>query len=351
MTTLHSIGLPWWGVLPVSAFLVRTFIVLPFFQIPRRRDIAKMMLLQPLLEARMSLWTRLTLKNYAHAGWWAFRYELFKQRIWYGRYLADYWKIKHRIIKRFGGFIVLALMSEALRRLCGVREGLVSLFFKPWGHLLSTLDQYHTDAMKAIFRKLDELLGGKLSETEEFRKWLEEQKEKAEDKTEEESAMERRMKWFEPSLETEGPFFCRDLTKRDETMVLPTLFVGSYFASILFAPRADASKPKHTPSWNQKSPDELILLGEDEKKSKDKKSEGEKGLFEGLTNLQRIFLTFSVFLTLPALQMPSALLMYFISSIGIGALQTRMLARAIPIRFAPGACRRPVRRDPPTQRD
>lgn len=349
MTTVHAIGLPWWSVLPVSAFLVRTFIVLPFFQIPRRRDIARMALLQPLLDARMSLYTRYSLRTNSHRAWGLHRLAILKQRIWYGYYLANYWKIRNRIIKRFGGVVALAIFSEGIRRLCGVKEGLISMFLSPWAHVLSSLDQYQTSASKWIMIKIHDLmvaLTGNPLLSEEGLKWAEERDETSEEQPEEESAKDRKMQWFEPSLQNEGLFFCKDLTKRDESMILPFLFVGSFAASIVFAPRADVSvyNPdpqtyhENRPAWDQASPDEI----EDYRKS----AESQHELFGGLTFLQRIMLTFSCSLILPALQMPSALLLYFISNIGIGAFQTRMLARAIPIRIAPRACGRPVRRNP-----
>ena len=374
-----------------------------------------MALLRPLLDARMSLYQRWTHRHYVHRGWWLHRYYLYKQRFFYGYYLGSYWKINNRIIKRFGAFVVLATVSEGLRRMCAVKEGLIGILLKPWSGWLNalaeyykivvnTLAEYHTRALKEIddwcvatfgkrfiSDKRARLRLGLEEKTPEEQTPEEETPEEqtTEEQTTEEQTTEEQIDddasprwtpqqrretnpWFQPSLQTEGLFFCPDLTKRDESMILPFLFIGSFAASILFAPRADTAVPSEgdtpastLPSLND-PPEKTATKNElfpglkkndtpasTPPASKDlpKKSDTKNELFSGLNNMQRLFLTATIFIFPSALQMPSALLLYFISNIGIGALQTRMLARQIPVRAAPRTCRRPVRMNSFKERD
>lgn len=120
--------------------------------------------------------------------------------------------------------------------------------------------------------------------------------------------------WFDPTLMTEGFFWCPDLTTSDPTFILPIMFSSTFIASIYFAPRI-AGAATSTGRENTSNP----------------------------TNAQRIGLTIATLSFIPALQMPAGLLLYFISNMVVNNVQSRWLAYTKPIHPAPTACKRPVR--------
>jgi len=296
--------------------------------------------------------------------------ELWWRRIQFRYYLGNLWKIRHRFIKRFGAFLVLAVVSDGMRRMCGRKEGLLSMALSPCSNLINSGTQWLADLERKAADYVDSVLPERAQRTDvqgrykSLADWMDKElepmlaplreigvlgeKRQAIARTDsnqthpdEGSETETVNPWFQPSLQTGGLPFCKDLTKRDDSLILPILFVTSFAASIVYAPRTD--KMKHDQGDFPASQDVL----QDDLKKKAKK----KGPFSGLTNLQRIFLTGCLFAIIPSMQLPSAMLMYFISNIGIGALQTRMLARSLPIRIAPLACRRGVRMNPIRERN
>lgn len=124
--------------------------------------------------------------------------------------------------------------------------------------------------------------------------------------------------WFDPTMTTEGLWWCPDLTASDPTLFLPVLFSTTFFASIYFSPRLSGGGGVN----------------------------GSGTATGKATNMQRIGMTVAMLSIVPALQMPVALLLYYIANIGVSAVHTRWLAYTVPVRPVPTACRRPIRVQP-----
>lgn len=326
MEALHTIGLPWWAVFPVSAVLVRSFLVYPLFQRPLRKSQAERAALQPLIDAKIG-WIIRTLDKPQPTGT-SGRWTMLWTRIAISRQLGMSIFNHPRIpFRRGASFFTLIAMSDSIRRLSGHKEGLLKFLLGPFDWIASWAVPKHSESSQAAGTNDIPLHGtptsrassqdGALSSphSEEIDNSAESSPWAA-DHTAVDTALQAPIPgpniaidspWFEPSLLTDGFSWCPDLTASDPTLVLPFIFTGSFFASIYFSPR----------------------IG------------GGQGAGKA-TNMQRIGMTIAVLSIFPALKMPVALLMYFITNICVSAVQTRWLAYTVPVRSVPTACKRPV---------
>ena len=357
LTSLHAAGLPWWAALPASALVIRT-IVLRAFILPYRRASMRLMSLQPLIDAQMGVGRRRLIKDASGGTWVTFRMALYLYRF------GVRWQIGHDfgahpgMLRRFGGFVVLMTVSEAIRRMCGAKDGLLRVLLGPLDYYLgstmrvirdipflgpfqrqkSTDEDIANDA-KATTNASSNVQAGSggapVTEKEPQVQELDSSKDKP-------NAISRpdppTSSWFQPSFVNGGPSWCLDLTKPDNSFILPCVFSLAFGASIYFAPGAtpkSSSSEPATPSGES---------GQDTEGSATRVSKPE------LTFGQRCMLALATLSIFPALHMPSALLIYFVSNIGISALQTRRLAHKFPARIPPMACKRPVRMNPQRER-
>ncbi|KAK4999513.1 hypothetical protein LTR28_013350, partial [Elasticomyces elasticus] len=137
--------------------------------------------------------------------------------------------------------------------------------------------------------------------------------------------------FYDPTLTTGGLPFCPDLTVPDPTLVLPVLLSATFAASIVLAPRIiqPTSPPEATPPSDAATATSATAPA----------STSKPYMTRRFTLLQRLGLSFSLIMLLPALQLPAGLLLYFVSSIAIGIVQTRWLNRLVPMRPAPTQCK------------
>ncbi|KAF1355189.1 hypothetical protein BDV97DRAFT_288913 [Delphinella strobiligena] len=329
MEALHTIGLPWWAVFPVSAVLVRSFLVYPLFQRPLRKSQAERAALQPLIDAKMGWTVRRLVKQPPTLKNGRLSKEL--MRIVINRKLGmSIFNHPPIPFRRGASFFTLIAMSDSIRKLSGHKEGLLKFLLGPFDWIASwavpkhlepsqatgtnDIPLQHTPASRASPEDgpLTSFHSEEIDNSAESSPWA------ADDATVDtvDAAMQAPIPapnialdspWFEPGLLTGGFSWCPDLTASDPTLVLPFIFTGSFFASIYFSPR----------------------IG------------GGHGAGKA-TNMQRIGMTIAVLSIFPALKMPVALLMYFIANICVSAVQTRWLAYTVPLRSVPRACKRPV---------
>jgi len=325
MIGLHDLGLPWWSAIPLSAVTIRTCLVLPF-QVLRRRKIARIALLQPIIDARMSLHRRRQLIMTPNMTWASQRLDLYLERYRISGDIGQKFGADNIVLLALAGVFFLLIVSENIRQICGCRGGLLSLFLGSYFSVEKV--EAATDERRAQARCKD-ANGGPIAGSD------------ASTPETSESAS-----WYQPSLQTGGFPWCRDLTQRDPSLTLPFLFSASFMASIYFGPRM-AGQSTSSPATQQSDSASKTDTEPQSKSAQMAKSVANR---PGLTNLQRIMMTFAVFMIIPAINMPSALVLYFVSNLGVGAVHTRLLSKAIPIRTAPMACRRPVRMDPARER-
>lgn len=332
MESMSSLGLPWYAVLPLSAVVFRSLFVYPLFQRRLRKRLAQRASIGPLIQASLSLKKRRQMKITPLPG------PLPRLAMFLWRWTATR-KLEKTLFnrpfftgERLASFLTLVTVSEGLRRLCGIREGLLSVLVRPLNWLLGSTpdaapEQHpansatsaslqppnpaHQTASATMTPSADAFTPMDFDALSPSVPSNIPSSDQALQPVASSPPLSTDSPWFEPALLTDGFPWCPDLTAADPTLTLPFLFSASFFANIYFSPRIA----------------------------------GQKGVPKA-TNLQRIVMTVAIFSIVPALQMPSALLIYFTSNIWVSAIQSRWLAYRFPIRPAPSACRRPVRIQP-----
>jgi inner membrane protein COX18 len=220
MVTLHSSGLSWAAVIPITAITIRCLVV-PFLIAPARRERQKMAELAPMISANALLLRdhveqqiiekpQIVAKRSPQA--------LYKDTL---KNMTNS-KIRDFNIGRYTGFRTLLqipvflVVIEALRRMMGMeRGGLLSLLSRkdaPKNIETSTIPS-GTD-VPAILQT--------------------------------ESAVSETSSWYEPSMTVEGPFSIVDLTAPDPTLCLPFIVSGLMFANLRYGMRRkkDLTKSK-----------------------------------------------------------------------------------------------------------
>lgn len=312
MEALHACGLPWYAVFPVSAILLRSLLVYPLFQRQMRRRLTEKIMLQPLVNARLSLRKRL-LMTHGRQSDFKHRAELLLHSFHLNRFLgASVFGQPWLSVSRGLSFFTLISVSESIRRLCGLKEGLLTMLLGPFQRALEGPSAAPKEPPPAPVNNValdDGLLLDSFPAAlpEPNASFCPDAVQSALPTTP--HAIDS--PWFEPELLTDGLPWCVDLTVSDPTLVLPVLFSGSFFLSIYFSGRIAGASGSSRP-----------------------------------TNLQRIGMTVALLMFFPALKMPAALLLYLTTNIWVSAVQSRWLAYTMPIRPVPTACRRPVRMQP-----
>ncbi|CAD0097186.1 unnamed protein product [Aureobasidium vineae] len=334
LDSLHSIGLPWFAAIPLSAILIRSLLIYPLFQRPLREKLVARAQLQPLVDANMSITKRILYRRTTKGTQKSMAHKL--------NLTLESWRTRNRVRiamfersrlygHRFFMFMTTIVVSDGLRRMMGAKEGLLKFVLGPLDWTLSWLvpssltetspGEAEVSPASPVSNPvtntgLDDLdpwstgVPQGLSATET-----------AQDATsglaqEASTAVAGHLNsaWFDPSLLTEGFSWCPDLTASDPTMVFPLIFSSTFFASIYFAPRIQGTVTGSKVDERAKS-----------------------------TNGQRIMMTVAMLSIIPALHMPTGLLLYFISNMVTNNLQSRWLTYTKPIHPAPTACKRPVR--------
>ena len=322
MAGIHEVGLPWLVALPLSAVAIRTAFIYPWFQKARRRNQAKLAMMHSLVDAEVSqtMTSRMMDPSFRERAKSPFaailqKREATKTRTAIQRRLEKEYKAPTRPwSSKIVPVLILLTVSEAVRRFCGSERGLLGILCGPFQPVIEWIAKpvngiiaYFTGPSIDDVHDTDPSVDGTSDSVL---------------KATPQSFMQRRddfqtATWTQQSMRTAGLPWCRDLVAPDPYKILPVLFSATFFASIWFSPGAEPPQNFYGSS-PQQSP---------QKTTKPKR-----------TFWQKVFLGLSVVSVIPAIQMPCALLVYFISNIAVNRLQTAWLLRIFPIIWPPLAC-------------
>jgi inner membrane protein COX18 len=340
---LHVVGLPWYAAIPVASILIRGIVGYYLAAVPARRRQLIRNNLNPLIAAAVR-------NDMSHSPTgegtplekWIPSPDLRKKV--YPTWLL--WKNSQVYGKRFGApqlalssffnFLSLISTSEAVRMLCGAREGLLSTLLSPFTWLgrefapdyfppgVSAVDVVanayadkveqlrqarlqglpEDDADKGI--DLDALSGNVLQNPQPLPPQL----------------INTDMSHFDPSLQTEGLSWCVDLTAADPYSALPILTCAMMAGNVLLNPRpipASTSLP-NGPAWR---PVRFFM--------------------QRYSFGQKFMLAIVCALGYSLREVPAAVILYFLSSIVTGFVQRRLVNLNMPLRSPIRPCLRRTR--------
>ncbi|KAK5127333.1 hypothetical protein LTR85_006672 [Meristemomyces frigidus] len=368
--TLHSTaGLPWYAVLPTAAILVRGMLVYYLSALPARRAAQVQSSLVPLASAR----TLHKLNNPAAQQ----REQVLPAPLKpLSRMIRAFWERNvelHRLGKQFGApkfhprgvlnFGMLIAFTEAIRMKCNSREGLLPLVLSPFEAVARTLypDRYPAApvAPEASAEPDEEALQAATTADEDGMTSIDLSRLRGA----EEPSTHVYSAYFDPTLKDEGFSWCMDLTAPDPTLLLPTALALTMATNIIFRPTAGRPKTSSPPplashatptstqlpvalpgAYDQHTTTPITSTpgAPDAPPSPDPRGVLAKYL-PPITNLQRIGLCITILFWFAALKMPAAILLYFVPSLIVGALQRRWLDRKVPVLPPVQPCRRPLR--------
>ncbi|PNS14575.1 hypothetical protein CAC42_2632 [Sphaceloma murrayae] len=334
MSLVHGAGVPWLLALPATALTIRTFLIYPIIN-RRRRNLSKLALLQPLVDARIShyilqtQWTRVS--KFVEPGSFTTKARVRSKRRREELELEKHFRIPTaRFMSKIIPILILLTVTEGLRRLCGTQRGLLSILLGPVQPYIS---RAVTQIVEAVSQDGEE-------EDEEFQ-WLGAPDPDAGEILQKGLHFAYREvlanytdfqtdTWLEPSLEKEGLPWCQDLTQPDPQHILPVIFSSAFFASIFFSPKEVKRGTFYNSSTSQQGGARSANSG----------NTTNEGSSPKRTKLQKLMLGVSVLSIVPAWNMPVALLWYYIFNIAISRLQTRRVNMKFPITVPPLACSR-----------
>lgn len=335
---LHAAGIPWYAAIPAAAVLVRGIFGYYFAAAPNRRRQQIRNNLHPLLAAHVRLAAQKNPKD-AKTG-----LELIASNPKSRRTLLPFlssFQFYRTNGPRFGAPLIamssilnpilLMATSEAVRMLCGARQGILSAILTPFTMLGRFLAPEHfppganpvdviADAwVKKVEQQMHlkslqenganngmdlEALSGNVPPTAEP---LPSQ------------LVNTSAPYFDPSLQTEGLSWCIDLTATDST--LPMLTGAAMLGSILLNPQP-VSDPSSLPSWTP-----LPM----------------KNAIRSYSTLQYIGMAMSCVWSSVLQNVPAAVVLYFFSSYVTGFVQKKWLDYSMPLRSAIQPCVRRTR--------
>jgi inner membrane protein COX18 len=342
----HYVGLPWYAAIPAAAILIRGVFGYYTVSVPARRRQLIRSDMNPVLAARIRLDMQL---NPTGAGTWLGRLDLnptmFKKL--YPSWLA--FSRSQELGKKFGAPIValsswvniftLIATAESVRMLCGAREGLLSALLTPVTMLGRYLAPEYfppgvggVDAFtEAYLNKVEQVRQARLKSIEE------DGGNNGLDLIDLDALSENILQsptplpsqvvgtagpHFDPSLQTEGLFWCADLTAIDPYAALPILTSAAMICNVLLNPQKIPS-PTSLPDGKIWQP--LRFLAQ-------RYSFGQK-FIAGLACLVGYGLQ----------NMPAAVVLYIFSSVLTGFAQRRWLDIAMPLRPPMKPCVRRTR--------
>lgn len=324
---LSHAGLPWLIAIPLSALTIRTLFIYPRYQLLRRKNQAKAAMLQPLVDAQISnanlrrTWDEGS--RFVGLDWTSQlrrRRQISKLKNSIQRKIETEFNIPtFNWMSRIVPILILLAASEGLRRLCGSDRGLLSMLLGPLRPLLTKIAAlFKGRADMSIQVEEDDRLDDRQDGTSTFA-----HAHSVADSgflaTRDDFAT---VTWFQESLKTTGFSWCQDLTAPDPQKILPAVFSATFFASVWFNPgQKDAGNFYATDASN--------MAGNDASSRSTKPRR---------TFWQKVYLGIAALSIFPAVQMPCALLWYFMSNIIVSRLQTSHLLRRIPIIPPPVGC-------------
>ena len=332
---LHAVGIPWYAAIPTTAILIRGVFGYYFSAVPARRRAQIRSNLNPLIAARVGheMQTNPTGAGTRLAKLMPFS-PLVRARL-YPRWAII--KYSHQLGSKFRAgviawtsplqFISLIASTEAVRMLCGSREGLLSTILTPFTILgrfiapeyfpagvnpvdaiadayVNKVEQVRQARLQSLQENgasngidLDAVSGNVLSAPHPLPSQL----------------VNTDAPHFDPSLQTEGLSWCTDLTAVDPMMVLPSLAAVAMAGNILANPH-----PISGP---------LSL----------------KNVLRRYSSMQYVGMGIACAFGYAFQSAPAAVILYFFSSIVTGIVQRKLLDFTMPLRSPIMPCKRRTR--------
>ncbi|GAM82962.1 hypothetical protein ANO11243_009480 [Dothideomycetidae sp. 11243] len=355
MAGMAETGVPWLVVLPLSAFMIRSALIYPRFQRDRRKNLVKLAMLQPLVDAEISVenlkkdWSKPS--RFVGLDFYVQRQHRRKiarlrNRI-QDRFEREFKAPTYRWASKIVPVLILLTVSEGVRRLCGAHSGLLTILTGPfhpyiaWAaepvvDLVSRLVSFSTKSESQPEAQsehdLEHLDGTSAGATDHQSNLLESPASTSGTESLFGTFLEQKIdfltsSWAQDSMRTAGFAWCKDLTATDPYKILPFLFSGTFFASIWFSPGATDAGNFYSEQQNS-----ATSTHDTPAKAKPKR-----------TFWQKVFLGLSAVSVFPAMTMPCAMLWYFIGNIAVSRIQMARLVQRYPIHPPPAACtRRPM---------
>jgi mitochondrial inner membrane protein COX18 len=294
-TGLHTIThLPWALTLPLSALLIRLSITLPLTLYTRRAQ-QRQLDLQPLLLSWGHQFRHENMAKSGHLGPARVERDVkrdirLKRRELYSRWKCQNWKNFIPVVQ----LPIWFMMVETVRAMAGTHKGLLGLIFSNDNATQAPTDPPPAPATSELSNATsgaeiaqDSLAEGIASATTTS------------------TAIT-----IEPSLATEGALWFPDLTAADPMLILPFALSASMLLNVYMIPHRGAPALEMTP---------------------------------GRRRITRILGLIALAVGPLTLQMPSAILLYWLSSSLMGYGQAVLLDRFMPLRLPPKPCRPKVK--------
>jgi inner membrane protein COX18 len=255
---LHFVGLPWYAAIPLASVLIRGVVGYYLAAVPARRRQIIRSNLNPLIAARVRNDMSYSLTGEGTSLAKFIPSPDLRKKVWPTWLL---WTVSQQYGKKFGApmlalssffnFLSLISTSEAVRMLCGAREGLLTTLLTPFtwlGRLFAP--NYFPPGVSAV----DAMANAYADKVEQLRQArLQDVQEDGADKGIDLDALSGNvlqnpqplpsqlvnadMSHFDPSLQTEGLAWCVDLTVADPYSVLPILTCAMMAGNVLLNPR------------------------------------------------------------------------------------------------------------------
>lgn len=397
---VHSLGLPWCAAIPVTALLVRGVFGYYYAARPARQRATARLNLYPLIHARFKAEISNKMGEYEERrrAKGDERLSPLGQKLNFAvmsvmtRYRETNQVSKAYGLRRFApqnwiNFVVLIAFAEAVRIKCGAREGLLTLLLGPLQQLRKsaageTTAAGESSAAEAVadpvaaakaaamsrqeqLVSLDTMPDGNLLASQHQLSQLNMKAPAYADLT-------------DPAMTVEGFSWLQDLTVPDTTFMLPAALGFFMIANTLLRPsfkktpdtigdiqeklkaldesikqdnqstlpKASSRKAQsELPKIETATDDVLNALAVAEKVSMQtpKKRNPSAGPLADLSFGKRVGLLFSMLLFFATMNFPAGVVLYMLSSMGIGWLQGRWLDVRYPMRPPITPCRRPMR--------
>jgi len=359
---IHDLGLPWYAALPTAAVLVRGVLVYYLHTRPVRRAAQIRSNLVPLISADFTTWpkapsTRLrnapqdiqraveklqiTISRNTHfITQMQQKGKLFGAPVWHARGVIN--------------FAALIAFTEAIREKCSSGEGLLPVLLRPlqWvarqvfpGSFPQPPPKPTLSLEEKVAQRIEQLqeqghlpIGPNGEPIVDPRAIL----------TSMQADKPELGPHFDPSLQSEGLSWCPDLTLADSTGILPIALAVTLAANTVLRPivgRSSINSASKTPLTASDLPPDLDPDSPDVRRflQLNRPRDTFQWNLRTLTTSQRIGLGLSVAFGFVAMQMPAAILLYFVPSVAIGWLQGRWLDWKMPIHPPIQRCSRPLR--------
>lgn len=336
---LHALGIPWWAVIPTTAILIRGVLGHYFASKPARRRQQINTNLNPLIVAKLDQSVHKYREHYRESPsplrlMWAQIQQRHKYGSEFGAGLIA--------VTSFINFGAMIATAEAVRMKCGARDGLLSTLMAPFNwigrhvapeHFAPPVDASEVRAQELAARlehvrnlrvqqAQEQTFGAESANDAAFTQSLTSDNLFAASQSTLPPGPILNMSHFDPTLQTEGLFWCTDLTAVDPTSILPFLTGGAMLASIIL-------NPSLTPRWvpraqNMPAPIKFIMTR--------------------YSTSQGVYAAITVAIAYMLQTVPAAVSLYIFSTFMTGFVTRRLLDVTMPLRKPITACARRTRR-------